>query len=473
MANFQPIAPKAPSVLDQLNPMSGGGIGAVINTMRAVATGGLSIISDFIVSKIPILGSIVGAINRFFFGGKVTQTVVGQGIGTSATSLQSVIDGGNVNGYQYADIKTHTSGGLFTKSKNKYTTQYQALSPDTQKSFNDIFSSVGDTIVGLAGTLGKSIETDLMPRVRSAIIPAMRIDLMGLSGEDASKKLNGVISAMMDTMTTQIFGDIVGKYQKLGEGMLETTVRIVSEIVIVQDALKQSGLKLLAKDVIAVSDALVQAAGGLEAFQAQFEGYYDKFYSESEKTARLNERLVGSLAEVDLKLADTRAGYRAQIDALDMTNALDQQRYSTLLELSSAADQYYSSLESIRNSMKLMTQDNFKTAFDYKKYLSLASLSGVQSATDLLGLGANTFIPTGQAAVNQLPQISLPTASDTPVSVAIAAVATSNSDVVTEVRALRVEQQAQALAIAQNTADTTRIIKRWDGDGMPAVRTTV
>ena len=32
------IAPKAPSVLDQLNPMSGGGIGAVINTMRAVAT---------------------------------------------------------------------------------------------------------------------------------------------------------------------------------------------------------------------------------------------------------------------------------------------------------------------------------------------------------------------------------------------------------------------------------------------------
>ena len=442
---------------------------AIFQLSKTILTGA----SGFI-SKLPgFFGTMAGKISEFFIGGKVTQSIVAQGIGTNKTSLSDVINGGNVKAYQFADIKTHTSGGLFTKSKNKYTTQYQALSPDTQKSFNDIFSSVGDTIVGLAGTLGKSIETDLMPRVRSAIIPAMRIDLMGLSGEDASKKLNGVISAMMDTMTTSIFGDIVGKYQKLGEGMLETTVRIVSEIVIVQDALKQSGLKLLAKDVIAVSDALVQAAGGLEAFQAQFEGYYDKFYSESEKTARLNERLVGSLAEVGLKLADTRAGYRAQIDALDMTNALDQQRYSTLLELSSAADQYYSSLESIRNSMKLMTQDNFKTAFDYKKYLSLASLSGVQSATDLLGLGANTFIPTGQAAVNQLPQISLPTASDTPVSVAIAAVATSNSDVVTEVRALRVEQQAQALAIAQNTADTTRIIKRWDGDGMPAVRTTV
>ena len=346
MANFQPIAPKAPSVLDQLNPMSGGGIGAVINTMRAVATGGLSIISDFIVSKIPILGSIVGAINRFFFGGKVTQTVVGQGIGTSATSLQSVIDGGNVNGYQYADIKTHTSGGLFTKSKNKYTTQYQALSPDTQKSFNDIFSSVGDTIVGLAGTLGKSIETDLMPRVRSAIIPAMRIDLMGLSGEDASKKLNGVISAMMDTMTTQIFGDIVGKYQKLGEGMLETTVRIVSEIVIVQDALKQSGLKLLAADVIAVSDAIVQAAGGLEAFQQQFESFFDKFYSDAEKQTRLQKTLVGSLAEANVILPTTRENYKKLVEGLNMANPLDQQRYSLLLELSAAADTYYSMLES-------------------------------------------------------------------------------------------------------------------------------
>ena len=305
-------------------------------------TGGLA---GLLLNKIPVIGSILGSINSFFFGGKVTQSIVGQGIGTKATSLQSVIDGGNVSGYQYADIKTHTSGGLFTKSKDRYSTQYQALSSDTQKSFNDIFSSVGDTIVSIAGTLGKSIETDLMPRVMSAVIPAMRVNLMGLSGEDAAKKLNGVISAMMDTMTTQIFGDIVGKYQKLGESMLETTVRMVSEIVIVQDALKQSGLKLLAADVIAVSDAIVQAAGGLEAFQQQFESFFDKFYSDSEKQTRLQKTLVGSLAEANLILPTTRENYKKLVEGLNMTNPLDQQRYSLLLELSSAADTYYSMLE--------------------------------------------------------------------------------------------------------------------------------
>ena len=301
---------------------------------------------SFITNSIPILGPILSGISKFLFGGKVTQSVVGQGMGTNATSLQSVINGGNVSGYQYADIKTHTSGGLFTKSKDKYSTQYQALSSDTQKSFNDIFSSVGDTIVSIAGTLGKSIETDLMPRVMSAVIPAMRVNLMGLSGEDAAKKLNGVISAMMDTMTTQIFGDIVGRYQKLGEGMLETTVRIVSEIVIVKDALNQSGLKLLAKDIVAVSDAIVQAAGGLEAFQQQFESFFDKFYSDAEKQARLQKTLVGSLAEANVILPTTRENYKKLVEGLNMTNPLDQQRYSLLLELSAAADTYYSMLES-------------------------------------------------------------------------------------------------------------------------------
>lgn len=305
-------------------------------------TGGLV---GLVLNKIPVIGSIMSGISRFFFGGKVTQSIVGQGIGTNATSLQSVIDGGNVSGYQYADIKTHTSGGLFSKSKTRYSTQYQGLSSDMQKSLNDIFSSVGDTIVSIAGTLGKSIETDLMPRVMSAVIPAMRVNLMGLSGEDAAKKLNGVISAMMDTMTTQIFGDIVGKYQKLGESMLETTVRMVSEIVIVQDALKQSGLKLLAADVIAVSDAIVQAAGGLEAFQQQFESFFDKFYSDSEKQTRLQKTLVGSLAEANLILPTTRENYKKLVEGLNMTNPLDQQRYSLLLELSSAADTYYSMLE--------------------------------------------------------------------------------------------------------------------------------
>ena len=236
---------------------------AIFQLSKTILTGA----SGFI-SKLPgFLGTMAGKISEFFIGGKVTQSIVAQGIGTNKTSLSDVINGGNVKAYQFADIKTHTSGGLFGSSSDSYSTQTQKVSKDAQESLNRIFSSIGKTMLSVGKTLGDSIGKDLGKVVLDASIPAMRINLLGLNGEKAAEKFNGVISATMDKMSTKMFGDIVGKYQQLGEGMLQTTIRIVSEIAIVKDALKQSGLSLLAKDVIAVSDAIVQAAGGLEMEQ--------------------------------------------------------------------------------------------------------------------------------------------------------------------------------------------------------------
>ena len=145
-------------------------------------------------------------------------------------------------------------------------------------------------------------------------------------------------------MATTVFGAIIGQYQKLGEGMLETAVRIVSEVAVVKDALSVSGLSL-SSNAIAISDALIQAAGSIEEFQKQFESYYDKFYSETEKQLRLQGQMYAQLLEVDLVLPQTREGYRKLIEALNLSNSKDQERYSLLISLSSAADSYYSMLE--------------------------------------------------------------------------------------------------------------------------------
>lgn len=47
----------------------------------------------------------------------------------------------------------------------------------------------------------------------------------------------------------------------------------------------------------------------------------------------------------------------------------------------------------------------------------------------------------------------------------------SNAELIAEVRALRAELAAQNRAIAANTLETTKTLKRWNGDGMPEVRT--
>ena len=290
-------------------------------------------------------------LGNFLFGGKQTSTMTAQGIATGPSSIGNILNGDKFYASFFADIQTKTKGGLFTKDKYSDARFYQSMDKDTNDAMTKVFMSMGKTMFGLAEQLGAGLGD----RVKKYIIPAMMIDLKGLNGEDAAKKMNGVISTMLDTMAGNVFGDIIGQYQQLGEGMLETAVRIVAEVAVVKDALGMSGI-VLKDNAIAISDALVQAAGGLKEFQAQFETYYEKFYTETEKHDRLQKRLTETLEEVNVILPTTREGYRKLIEGLDLANAADQRRYSTLLQLSESADQLYARQEETlqqRRSMEI------------------------------------------------------------------------------------------------------------------------
>jgi|GEM_PF-775452 len=297
-----------------------------------------------------LAGLLFSGISALFTGGY--RKVVERGIQTPAQSVADIQMGG-FTASQYNVVKTR-QWDMFSDS-TRYDTIQTKLSTEVETAISDVFVSAGDVSLQLAQALGN----DLDQKVKSYVIPALKIDLTGLNAEDASKKLNAVISTALDKMAVDVFGDTVGKYQQIGEGMLETTVRIVTEIALVRDALNQSGISMGA-DAIAISDALVTAAGGLKEFQQQFSDYYDKFYSDTEKQTRLQGVLSSQLGSVYLALPDTRAGYRDLLEALDLNNAKDRERYSILLQLASAADTYYQSLESGLKSY----QDNIVSAYD-------------------------------------------------------------------------------------------------------------
>jgi hypothetical protein len=296
----------------------------------------------------PIGSKIMSAL----FGGKQTSSVIAQGITTGQTSLSDIIAGGNLNASQFAQIQTKTSGGWFGKDKYSTSTQYAALDAVTQTALNEVFKSMGSTMLGLANSLGMGLSN----RVKNYIIPALSVDLKGLDGEAAAKKLNGVISASLDTMSTAVFGDIIGQYQQLGEGMLETAVRIVTEVAVVRDAVSRSGLSL-GTNAIAIADSLVQAAGGLKEFQQQFNAFFDKFFSAAEKQSKLYETLTSSVESLNLSLPGTRDGYKKLVESLDLANAQDRERYSMLLKLSSAADSYYSGLEEANSKAQQLAEE--------------------------------------------------------------------------------------------------------------------
>lgn len=302
--------------------------------------------------------------------GTTKKKVTGTGIATGATSIADIMAGGNLSASQYTTIET-TKKSWFSK-KTSYQDVFSALDDDTQKALDGVFKSMGDTMFSVA----KAFGGDLKDKVTAYIIPAMKIDLTGLSGEDAAKKLNNVISTALDTMADTVFGDIIGQYQQLGEGMLETAIRIVAEVAVVKDALGKSGLSI-ANNAIAISDALVQATGGLKEFQAAFDKYYQKFYTDAERNLYLQKSLASQLSDVNLILPKTRMGYRDLIESLNINNKADQSRYSLLIKLSDAADEYYSVLDDgISKSI-----DNLKSLLSK---LRSALASTVIETTDLL-----------------------------------------------------------------------------------------
>lgn len=303
---------------------------------------------------------ILGVVTKTFQTGAITgteaphlgqskYTLVAGGIATASASLADILSGvEQLAGQMFTTEAKLTSSSKKGASTYAFTNYFTKMDANVQRSIGDMFQDIGKTMADLSGTLGKQIGKDLSAKFNAAVIPAMTIDIMGLNGDDAVKKVNAVISTTLDNLATQVFGDIISQYQKLGEGMLETAIRIVAEVAVVKDALATSGVSM-AGNAIALADSLVQAAGGLEEFQKQFEAFYDKFYTDAEKQARLTSTLKSQLGDlfppelVDVIL-ESRDNYRLLVSSLNLINAKDQERYSLLIRLSQAADQYYTAL---------------------------------------------------------------------------------------------------------------------------------
>jgi TP901 family phage tail tape measure protein len=285
--------------------------------------------------------------------GTTKKELVGGGLLTNPAAVQDLVNGGSLTANQYSTIKT-TKKSWFSESTG-FSEQLSGVDASVNAALTGVFSSLGASMLSMA----KSFGGDLTDEIEQYVIPSLRIELKGLSGEEAAKKLNGVISAQLDKMTNAIFGPVISQYQQLGEGLFETATRLVAQAAIVKDALAQSGHGI-SGDAIAISDGLVQLAGGLKEFQSQFETYYDKFFTDAEKQARTQKQLTETLKDVNLVLPSTRQGYRGLMEALTLSNSADRERYALLLRLSGAADTYYKTLEDGQKNLI----DSVKSAYD-------------------------------------------------------------------------------------------------------------
>ena len=221
--------------------------------------------------------------------GKSGHTMVAGGLQTGEITLGDLLKGNSVFGQMYTtDAK---KGGSKEKPTYSYQDYLSPMAAELQKSLTDVFKNIGKTFDELSTKLGPEFSK----KIKDTIVPALKIDTMGLSGKDAVDKANAVISSTLDKVSAVVFSSLL-KYQQLGEGMYETAVRIDIEKAVIKDAFSQSGKAMpkVATDAIAMADALVQASGGIEKFQSSFATFMDKFTTDAEKQTRTETFLKGS-----------------------------------------------------------------------------------------------------------------------------------------------------------------------------------
>ena len=406
------------------------------------------------------LGDKIGGLVDDLLGGAIS-SIFGGGTTTSVTGGGIFIGGGGLAGagfraQQYTDISQQTKGGLFHSDTNREFTEFTQLDPGVKRMITLVFDNLSDTLVLLSEGLGRDTEAAL-----NYIFEDIRINLIGLSSDEINQALMEAFSEVADIAVGDLFGDLLLQFQKLNETLLETAIRVVTELEVVNGLLKDVNQQApdtipfatLKEDIqalfdaregiftqfadnqkailqvyrnadelfyrwkvfeggprsvprgepydpyqvlsegifedatsqlISFTEAIIELAGGLENLSKYATTYYDKFFTDVEKQARLQTQLTDILGDMNLVLPETRMGYRDLVEGLDLSTEAGQQAFVTLLRLAGAADEYYSTLEDGIDTYKDL-QKQIEMIDDWinsLKFSSLAPVTSEQSRTE-------------------------------------------------------------------------------------------
>ena len=273
------------------------------------------------------------------FGGGTESSLLRQGITTGSVSISDLFGGEQIDVTQFADIFYREDGGWFSGDDTWKEREFQDLGESVDSLFTKVFLGLSETMVSLGEILGQDASA-----IEAYVFDIGDIDLTNLeTADEISEALNAAFSGITDTAAEALFGDLIGQYQSVGEGMLETAERVASELIIIEDIVGTTNQAFVGTtaEAIAFTQAVIDIAGGFDTLYDSFTTFYDKFFSDVEKQADILETLTSSLTSIP----EARDDYRSAIQAIDLSTESGKELYATMLNLSELADEYYSYLE--------------------------------------------------------------------------------------------------------------------------------
>lgn len=283
------------------------------------------------------------------------------------TSTKLVDQGIALMGGAITEMTEGAVGQAFAESRksNLFSTSYKTKFEELDDAFNDqinlIFESMIDTVKTAGEALGIPLD-QLEARIDAFEVQAQKISLKDLTAEEQQAELEAVFSRIFDDLANSVI-PFIGQFQKIGEGMGETLVRVATSVQVTEEAILRLGLSLNELDperMAQVSVGLVEAAGGIEDFIGGMENFISKFASDDFQFNIAESDITRALDQINLALPESRKGFFELARSIDISTEKGQEQLSTILSLTDAADDYYSRLEEIEDERLGLEQELMK-----------------------------------------------------------------------------------------------------------------
>ncbi len=347
-----------------------------------------------------VLGSVLGGVVSKLFN--TSTSIKDQGITGKAMSLGNV-DALGFTAQAYADVNTKKKAfGISYSSKDS--TKTAALSDEMNDQFSMIIGSMGQTIRSAANVLGLGGDA-FNAKLNTFVVDLGKISLKGLSGEEQQKALETAFSKLGDDMAK--FG-VAGlqEYQAVGEGYLETLVRVTNDFMQVSDVLAVLGksFNTTGLGAVALSESLILATGGLEALTTNTGFFVENFLTEAERMAPITKSVNDAMGKLGVSGVTTVDQFKALVLAQDLNTAAGQAMYSQLIAIAEpfkkAAD-YAAELAAATGDFAAVAKTASEIASEHRD-LQQQLNELTKSETELLAIQRSSIAAVNRALFDQV-----------------------------------------------------------------------
>jgi hypothetical protein len=199
-----------------------------------------------------------------------------------------------------------------------------------------IVKSMADSVTEAGKLLGMS-GAGFEAQLNNFVVDIGKVSLKGMTGDEIQKALESVFSKLGDQMAAAAVGGLQ-QFQKVGEGYLETLVRVASDYAKVDASLQSIGKTFgsVGMQSIAAREGLITLMGGIDQFQSQTASFGSNFLTKQEQLAPVSKYVDDQLAALGLSYVKTRDQFKDVALGQDLNTAAGQKLFASLMGLESA-----------------------------------------------------------------------------------------------------------------------------------------